>query len=464
MANAVQLDALSFKASNGDKVQFGRVIEFDVLNYTLGKKVTFTNDLNIKFHFFKSTDEVREASTGQVTVSNISEETYNLIKSPNTCQMILRAGYVGQVGVVFFADIVSCKKVLEGSNINIIFTVSANYFEYKLNYGVTISKNDGYTIRSVFQALMDNLNDREPITGKKLENNFYFVVPKSFSDEDISAYGRYTDGANFGDSFAFNGTLEKILGEVCNTHGFSSTTTITDNKVTYLISIKDSHINYYLEKIYSTYPVFGTTTTTSSKIYDASSENKAIVLSYKTGLLSTPHIDYKVFTVPENYKGLSTDKITLKSQIAINQKDAKEKERLEKYKAKPTAKPFKPRKMGTKRIKKTYLSVKAQLNPDIRPQSIIRIDSMEVDYNGLYRVRNVKYEGDNQSGSFLVDLFLEDTNGAKTMDTKEKDTGSDENYGTNDSVNGSLGSDSENSDASSDSSVNVSEMDWGNYV
>ena len=115
--------------------------------------------------------------------------------------------------------------------------------------------------------------------------------------------------------------------------------------------------------------------------------------------------------------------------------------------------------MGTKRIKKTYLSVKAQLNPDIRPQSIIRIDSMEVDYNGLYRVRNVKYEGDNQSGSFLVDLFLEDTNGAKTMDTKEKDTGSDENYGTNDSVNGSLGSDSENSDASSDSSVNVSEMD-----
>ena len=460
MSDLNQLETLSFKADNGGSIQFGRVIEFDVLNYTLGKKVTFTNDLNIKFHFFKSTDEVREASTGEVTVSNISEETYNLIKAPNTCQMLLRAGYVGQVGVVFFADVVSCKKVLDGNNTNIIFTVSANYFEYKLNYGVTISKNDGYTIRSVFQALMDNLNDRTPITGAKLENSFYFVVPKSFSDEDIDAYGKYTDGANFGDSFAFNGTLEKILGEVCNTHGFSATTTITGNKVTYLISIKDSHINYYLDKIHSNYPVFGVTTSTSSKIYDAKSENKAVVLSYKTGLLSTPHIDYKVFTVPENYKGLSTDKITLKSQIAINQKDAKEKERLEKYKAKPTAKPFKQRKMGTKRIKKTYLSVKAQLNPDIRPQSIIRIDSMEPDYNGLYRVRNVKYEADNQNGNFLVNLFLEDTNGTRDTETKEKVTEIDGNFGTDASVNGSLGSDTKGDISSTkDSSVGVSDLD-----
>lgn len=453
------LDTLSFKATGNLPVQFGRVIEFDVLNFNLGKKVTFPNDLMIKFKFFKSTDEVREASTGEVVVSNISDETYDLVKTPNACQMVLRAGYIGAVDVVFFADIVSCKKTVDGNDTHVTFNVSANYFEYKLNYGVTISKNDGYTIDSQMKELFAVLNTRNQITGKPANSEYYFTAPTGFTDEDLDAYWKYLKTANYGDNFAFQGSLDKVMGEVCMSHGMSITTSIQDDKTLYLISVKDSHLNFYLEKIYSSYPVYGTVTESNSKIYNAIDENKAVVLSYKTGLLGTPHIDHKVFTVPENYKGLSTDQTTLKSQIAINAKEAKEQERLAKYKEKgSSSKPFKARKLGTKRIKKTYLSVKAQLNPQIRPQSIIRIDSMDSDYSGLYRVRNVTYEGDNRSGNFLVDLYLEDTNEKKTVSTTEKDTESDDNksFGSDTEAYGSLGSDVGSEDISNDSSGNGS--------
>lgn len=446
---------------SSNKIQFGRVIELEIYNYNLGKKVIIPNSLHISFDFFKTIDEVKNASTGRVTVYNLSDKTFDLVRTQHACQMILKAGYEGSVGIVFFADIIGCKKIVKEGNVEIQFTVSANFFEYKLNYGLQIEYNNNYTIATLLGVLCNNLNERESIaTGKKINHSIYFSTPDSYSETDTQKFNEYISTAKIGKNFAYSGSLESALREICNEFGFSPTTRLNQNQTDYVLTIKDNYSNYYLDRIYSNYPTINDQDTVDlpSPVFDASDTTKAILLTFENGLLGTPHVDYKVFSVPENYKGLVTDETQLKSQIAENERIAKQQQKEEK--AKSSGKPVKPRKIGTKRIKKTYLSAVAQLNPDIKPQTAIRIESIEEEYNGLYRVRNCTYKGDNFKGEFTVSMFLEDANGVNDLTGSSRDF-SDITPDNTVEATGELGSDynnqeSNSSDADSDSSENSS--------
>lgn len=445
------LDVISITSQDA-KYQFGRVIQVEIFNYELGKKVTIPNNFHISFDFFKTTDEVKQASTGQVIVKNLSDETFENVKTIHACQMILKAGYQDNVKVLFFADIIGCKKIVNGNDVDVVFTVSANYFEYKLNYGMKISHNNDYTIATVLGSLMGVINDRNSVaTGKKQNYSMIIRSPSSYTEIDTQKLNEYISTAKFTGSFAYSGSLEKVLKDLNDEFGF--TFSKDDTRESYIVTLKETHENLYLSKIYSNYPRMGGKSTVSlpSPTFDARDSTNITTLSFDTGLLGSPHVDYKIFTVPENYKGLSTDEITLKSQMALDKRaNAKEN--------KTTSKPLDKQKIGKKRIRKTYISCLAQLNPDIRPQSIVRIESSDDMYNNIYRVRNATYKGDNQTGSFQMELYLEDTNGSYDTVATEQDIRNYSNFGSDDSIAGSLGSDNsseeEDFNSNSDSSGN----------
>lgn len=440
---------------SSDKLQFGRVIEVEIYNYNLGKKITIPNSLHISFDFFKTTDEIRNASTGKVTVYNLSDETFKLVRTVHACQMILKAGYNGNVKTIFFADIIGCKKIVKDGNVEIEFTVSANFFEYKLNYGMQIVQNNNYTIANLLGELSSVMNQRESLaTGKKINHSIFFQPPDSYTDQDWQKFNEYVSTAKYGISFAYSGDLLTILGQICDALGLSPTTRQNNGQVDYVLTIRDNFLNFYLDRIYSNYTRINVADTVNlpSPVFNAKDTTKAVVLSFDTGLLGTPHVDYKVFTVPENYKGLVTDETQLKSQIAENERSAKQQQKEEK--AKSSGKPVKPRAIGKKRIRKTYLSAVAQLNPDIKPQRAIRIESLESEYNGLYRVRNCTYKGDNFKGEFTVSMFLEDTNGVNDVTGSSKDF--QDSVDNTVDASGELGNDYDNTDSNTQESANES--------
>lgn len=439
--------------------QFGRVIEVEVINYELGKKVILNNDLNISFNYFKTTDENRQASTGVVLVKNLSPETFDLVSTRHACQMILRAGYGGNVDTVFVADVVTCKKMVEGSDLNVQFEVSSNYFEYKLNTAFNLNQNKESSIVNIFDDLMDKLNNRRTLTtGLPPRSDIKYVPPASFTQEQRIKYFEYINKAKVKNSFSYTGTLEKIVGDISDEFGFHIFADSYEEYSTYKIVLKDEFINRYLTKIYEPYATVSSSKPSLSvtQLNTAITDGESIILSYTTGLLGTPHVDYKVFTVPENYKGLKSDETTLKSKITIA--DRNQKQEIREQKAKDKNKTVKPRKLGTKQIKKTYLSAVALLNPKIRPQSIIEIQSSDQDNSGIFRCRSVTYKGENQGPTFVVELYLEDTNGdldkvatpQEVRDLQEQN-GENSNFGDEVNATGQLGQDYREEDSSGSS-------------
>ena len=122
-----QLSTITQFANLPESVQFGRVIEVIVTNFRLNRAVKLGNDFDISFEFTKSLDEVREASTGSVTIKNLSKSTLDLITEKNECQMQLFCGYNNHTAILFVADIISSTVKTNGTNVDVTFVVSANF-------------------------------------------------------------------------------------------------------------------------------------------------------------------------------------------------------------------------------------------------------------------------------------------------------------------------------------------------
>jgi hypothetical protein len=58
------------------------------------------------------------------------------------------------------------------------------------------------------------------------------------------------------------------------------------------------------------------------------------------------------------------------------------------------------------RVRRYTVACKALLNPRIEPNSIVRLESSIVGTSGLFRVRDVKFSGDNMGDSWFMDLEL----------------------------------------------------------
>jgi hypothetical protein len=72
--------------------------------------------------------------------------------------------------------------------------------------------------------------------------------------------------------------------------------------------------------------------------------------------------------------------------------------------------------IGTPAITDNGVKVAAMLNPEIRPNRRIQVSSQTLEMNaadGMYRVSEVTYSGDNHTGDFKVDITGEAVKGGK---------------------------------------------------
>lgn len=82
--------------------------------------------------------------------------------------------------------------------------------------------------------------------------------------------------------------------------------------------------------------------------------------------------------------------------------------------------------VGTPTITDNGVKVTALLNPEIRPNRRVRIESQTLEMNaqnGEYRVSEVIYSGDNREGDFLVAITGESVNGKKVDEGTAKTKG-----------------------------------------
>lgn len=72
--------------------------------------------------------------------------------------------------------------------------------------------------------------------------------------------------------------------------------------------------------------------------------------------------------------------------------------------------------IGTPAITDTGIRVKCMLNPEIRPNRRVQVQSQTLEMNaadGMYRVTDATYSGDNHTGDFVVDITGEAIKGGK---------------------------------------------------
>lgn len=452
-----QLAPIIQSANLPESIQFGRVIEVIITNFKLNRGVKIGNDFDIDFEFFKTCDEVREASTGTVTIKNLSKETVELITEKNECQMQLFCGYNKHVALLFVADIVSTSIKVNGTNVDLTFYVSANYFQYNLARTVSFTADRGVSIVKILDAIMDAIRQRKQDIGDTSTTSFVFDIPNYWSDQDKKLFLDYINTANVANNYSLHDDLKGIMTQFCTSFGFSVTTSDkvpnTSGEV-YVFSFAANFENYYLNKSKESYQkVRNAVGIKTESIFNAGNSKTAIGLSYKTGMLGTPQATYDIFTVPENWKlDSNTEEQTYESQVAVANKNARESARYEKYlktKEKKVengkeVKPFKKRKQGNIRIRKTFINVEALINPNVRPQSIIDLQTDDEELSGLFRVRSVKFTGSNYTGSFKMSLLMDDTNGTKDRALSDEEVAEMQNsreggFGAETEFGGNLG-------------------------
>lgn len=139
-------------------------------------------------------------------------------------------------------------------------------------------------------------------------------------------------------------------------------------------------------------------------------------------------------------------------QVAVANKNTKEQQRYQKYlksSQKRTengkaVKPFKKSKQGNIKIRKTFISLRALINPNVRPQSIINLDTDDEEMRGLFRVRSVKFKGSNFGSDFFMDILMDDTNGEhdkKLTDAEAQQLEKDREggFGSDEQIGGNIG-------------------------
>ena len=148
------------------------------------------------------------------------------------------------------------------------------------------------------------------------------------------------------------------------------------------------------------------TTQMLDKLFKNSNEKTAITVGFGTGLVAMPQIDNRNVKVPYNQQlGANEAIIERKGVRAVIDKKTGEHKKDKDVNLRYT----KPPKNIT--ISRRYVTALIQLNPAIKPDSMVRIKTSIPEIDGVYRARNCKFKGDTHEGEWVVELDLEDTMG-----------------------------------------------------
>lgn len=120
----------------------------------------------------------------------------------------------------------------------------------------------------------------------------------------------------------------------------------------------------------------------------------AIVLAKNSGMIEIPY--------------RHTEKVTKDVAEYAVEKQATDRVILKKLKPKKNGQPRKTKKVV---VIHNNIRVKALLNPNIKPNSLIRIESDETTLNGYYRVRSVIFKGDSRGQDWSMDIYGDSVDG-----------------------------------------------------
>lgn len=408
------------------RTQFGRVCILDFINFTNDETLTINNDLRISFEFFKSLDEVNNASTGKITIYGLTEET------------AFRLG--NRVGLKYQSEVI-CKVGYNSdpNNIQPLFRGVVTNNRYRRQDGTSVTEIEVSAsfqdfIIGQMQSLMFKDTSITDIVYKSLDYFGQFGgITTNDTPENVASVGLAIQSLKV-KSWSFSGTFQELLERLQFDFGFSDVSKDVEGGWRFSISEKKKQdyiaAGKYLENKYTIDPNTGEAKqkdksrqylytppkyTGTSTIPQASKSLKnlfieqnskdAIILNFDTGLLERPYLDNKNVKVPYNSKIGKTDTVVEKQ--AAEAKRSKKTGEVLVDKETGKVKMKKPPKTMT--INRRFMTIKALLNPAIKPQSQVGIYLKDQNLDGIYRVRNCSFKGDTHEGEWTVTAEIEDT-------------------------------------------------------
>ena len=131
--------------------QFGRYVEVEIKNFTTKEKTIIPNDFEIDFEFYKTVDQVNNASVGIVKIYGLKEDTIRKINSDGG-EITLNCGYSNSnIETLFVADILSVIPDIQSGTSVTEIRCSANVLAY--SFGQHISLGAGLT--TVYKVLTE---------------------------------------------------------------------------------------------------------------------------------------------------------------------------------------------------------------------------------------------------------------------------------------------------------------------
>lgn len=400
-----------------ERVQFGMMCKLEFTNFTTKKKFTIDQSLRISFEFFKSFDEGNTASTGEIVIYGLTEETaYKLgtrIGDMFQTEVRCDVGYSGDpdnVQTLFYATVMnnSWRPVRGTSETRI--RVSANFRDFHLGKVASVQKQV-----TTYGEIFDSIN-----------SNFGYFF--SFWLYDLEQSSNKNIGEDFSNievlNWSFTGTLGEYLNKIYNAFGIIHNVDNQEKHVQFRIHPK--FIPYYVKvlntiessnntlRVDASLDSDGAKAKTSNSadyrtkeinsLYSTSDDKTAIVLGWDTGLLELPTIDNRNVVVPYTQTLGANETIEKRKGIeaVIDKKTGEQKVDKDgnlKFKKPPK----------TMTINRRFLTAKALINPSILPNGQVRINTGSSKTDGLYRVRNCAFSGDTHEGDWSVEMELEDT-------------------------------------------------------
>ena len=410
--------------------QFRRVIWIEILNFQTNEKVIISSlkNLQIDYTFHKNYDITQEQNTGMINIYGLTEETFNRIgKELSEVSVFVTYGVDVEPQFLFKAVITSVDRDYNDPRKAVKIGVSSNFKEFAFNT-VKYSTKEG----SPYGILQDVLSSQ----GYRLGGIRFTADEKT---QPIIAEWYEISKHKVQINTNFRQALEYLQQR------FLLNLVQDENKELYF-TIKDSAKPFILSQASKGYAKLqrpesktlgwyeGATLGADAERFVALSfagkdqDDIALVLTPQTGLLGYPEFSRNIVTVAEDWEEQDNETETYDSQVASQKRELKEAERVAKYnerveKAKEKGKeikPLKPRKMGTKKIKRTYVKLRALINPLVRPSSQVKVVSALSEYNGIYRVRSVSFSGSNYKEN-IMEIFAEDTNDKFSQELTEQE-------------------------------------------
>lgn len=399
---------------------FNRVAYIEVTNRITKEKVTITDEFRFEFEYFKSVDESDSTSIGEIKIYGLTQETRAKLGQRHQSIVELYCGYrdseTNPVNKLFSADLsYNDFTIAEGTTVTTL-SVNGNFDILYIGNKISRGFPKGITLIEILQSIANDLiGDR--VSGL----NMTVAKTPEFTASEYDAVISQIQVARLPYGTSIIGTPKQALDRFAKMFNFEYR--IDDIHRSLNITFDPMKAKQTFLKEFQKNPTTTLDELASREIFEESNTQKnqdgseklkfdigvntdrALILSTETGLIGSPKLTYK--TASKNYdEALGADEEIKKRK---EQKVRKKKDGTiiidEKTgKAKLTKKP------KTYTVTRKQVDCTALINAAIQPQSMVKIETRDnvfnEGFNGVYRVRDIKFKGDTYGNDWYMDMEL----------------------------------------------------------